>query len=742
MGNSASKKRKNFGDLKGSSTDVEPRSLREFSPWRRARSEDEGDCRLCDVPGKPGKAVVSLTNLQSDKPRGDCVTDSIYLDWRPPAQDGGRPVLGYTVEMYDLPTGNWVTVTNTEGDLTRSMLDGILCGIMYRFRVRAFNEVGNSVPGIPSDSFVIDTPGVTIAPYFILCPPADTCKYQHQTVQFRAKALGTPKPNILWQKDEEPIFITEGIDIQEEPDGSLLTVHNLQLDDEGVIQCVAVNHVGKATASTALSIVAVPKFSRVSDQPLHYTFRAEEMVRLKFPLLAQPAPLLTLLKDGSTCLATGAAEAALRQDGVLFRIESAAPDHVGHYTVIADNGHGEDRVEFGLEVEVPPESPAGLEVVEVSASGQLELAWAPPSSGQVDHYIVEYWRDQWQLWLRLKTSLECGTRVTDLIPGSQYKFRVLAASMAGISDPSQESELVMIGQAAEDELFDLPSARGRSSSRLGRRLGKMSSMERGVGGAGLAGRRQTSLDREVYYDADNVRRDVVTYKPPTTEKLGSLSARYQLSSEDMNKYKSSLSELCHRMKAVSAGSRVSLEEAATQPLKREVLAQARRYCSVGEVDGGGGGRLAGDLAECRASLTDIRDRIGSLQSLLRASRTLTGGSAQKLEPAVRPAAAGQQDRKISFTSHRSDSYARAMDDEAEGVQETHFPYSPASTSLLCDQPENRQAGSRAASPALLSTTATTTDNTLLVEEETDRTISACSTLDGDEDMATSTESLL
>ena len=29
---------------------------------------------------------------------------------------------------------------------------------MYRFRVRAFNEVGNSVPGIPSDSFVIDTP--------------------------------------------------------------------------------------------------------------------------------------------------------------------------------------------------------------------------------------------------------------------------------------------------------------------------------------------------------------------------------------------------------------------------------------------------------------------------------------------------------------------------------------------------------------------------------------------------------
>ena len=60
---------------------------------------------LYDVPGKPSKAVVSLTNLQSDKAVGSCVTDSIYLDWYRPPTDGGRPIIGYTVEMYDLPTG-------------------------------------------------------------------------------------------------------------------------------------------------------------------------------------------------------------------------------------------------------------------------------------------------------------------------------------------------------------------------------------------------------------------------------------------------------------------------------------------------------------------------------------------------------------------------------------------------------------------------------------------------------------
>ena len=37
-------------------------------------------------------------------------------------------------------------------------------------------------------------------------------------------------------------------------------MHNLQVEDEGVIQCIAVNQVGKAIASTALCIVALPKF--------------------------------------------------------------------------------------------------------------------------------------------------------------------------------------------------------------------------------------------------------------------------------------------------------------------------------------------------------------------------------------------------------------------------------------------------------------------------------------------------
>ena len=349
------------------------------------------------------------------------------------------------------------------------------------------------------------------------------------------------------------------------------------------------------------------------------------MVRLKFPFVSQPPAQLQLVRGGKPC---DTVEVSVRDEEVLFKIESAGLEHSGHYTILADNGHGEDRIDFALDVEVPPESPGCPEVAEVSAAGQLRLVWEAPRSGPVDHYIIEYYRDQWQLWLRLKTTIDTQSLVTDLIPGSKYKFRVMSASLAGISDPSAASEEVMIGAAADDELFDLPSySRGRSSSRLDRRsrYNKMPSLERGVSLAGAgagagAGRRQTSLDREVYYDAQNVRKEVVTYKP--VEVRGTtLSDKYKLSNEELTKYKTSMSELCTRMKNISSSSLVAgrtrdSADSATSPLRREVLSQCRRLGSTSSVAGAGarpGSRGGGDVSECKKSLTDIRDRIGSLQ---------------------------------------------------------------------------------------------------------------------------------
>jgi len=660
--------------------------------------------------------------------------------------DGGRPIKNYVVEMYDLPTGNWVMVTQTQGPDCRSMLDNILCGIMYRFRIRAVNEVGSSVPGIPSDSFVIDTPGVHIAPYFILCPPPEVFKCAHETIQFRAKALGTPTPNILWQKDHEPIFITQGIDIEEEPDGSLLTVHNLQLDDDGIIECVAVNHVGKATATTRLQVICAPKFQTLNI-PLQFSFRNEDMIRLKFPMEVQPEPLLTLLKDDIHQSENAHCQTLFRDNNVILKIDSAQEKDTGSYKIDADNGFGKTSVQFSISVEVPPLTPSTPEILDITPTGVLTLAWQPPPGSPVDHYIVEYYRDQWQLWLRMKTCIDNVTVMSDLIPGSKYKFRVMAASISGISEPSEESEEIMIGKPAEDELFDLPSSsrgsRGRNMFKKTRKVPSFdrASLDRSMGGRvyqpTAANRRHTSLDREVYYDANNVRRDVVTYKPPELDKeIGELAHKYKMSNEEIAKYRMSMSELCHKMKAISttsissrAGSKVSLDTA-TKPLQMEITNQARKSNSLGQLWSAphiermytdklqfqtksssstflaqrnklldqsfktpSRPEITNDIKDCKQSLTDIRDRIGSLQSLLKTSRSLTT-SKQKLFADLPSFNVPDLDKKTmslreeeackKFVAHRNNSYANAIESNPvveEHYQETHFPYNPELASL-------------------------------------------------------------
>ena len=96
-----------------------------------------------------------------------------------------------------------------------------------------------------------------------------------------------------------------------------------------------------------------------------------------------------------------------------------------------------------------------------------------------------------------------------------------------------------------------------------------------------------------------------------------------------------------------------------------------------------GSRLSqGDVSECKKSLNDIRDRIGSLQSLLAQSRSLTSSRQQLLSDLPVTSAPGGQTpnhpplitspadkaKKEHFATHRNDSYSKAMDGDSDQIQ--------------------------------------------------------------------------
>ena len=262
---------------------------------------------------------------------------------------------------------------------------------------------------------------------------------------------------------------------------------------------------------------------------------------------------------------------------------------------------------------------------------------------------------------------------------------------------------------------------------------EQSSVDREVVISGSSGRRQTSLDREVYYDANNVRRDVVTYKPIATDKLGTVAEDFGLSNKDLIKYKDSMSDLARKLSSISSlnkGSRASLDTA-TKPLQVEVVNQARKSSSMGHLNKtsmehidiikqdpfapvrperkkksssvtalagsinlpenklDNSAKFSNDVAVCRQSLSDIRDRIGSLQSLLQSSSQQSMQSKVKsfsdrpsfILPPLPPYEKthpkenieAKEEGKRKFLSHRNDSYSMAIeDDPVDDVVESTF----------------------------------------------------------------------
>ena len=72
--------------------------------------------------------------------------DSCKLKWRPPEDDGGKPITAYIVEKMDKETGKWVPVSRTEPHVTECPVRGLQEGHEYMFRVKAVNDEGESEP--------------------------------------------------------------------------------------------------------------------------------------------------------------------------------------------------------------------------------------------------------------------------------------------------------------------------------------------------------------------------------------------------------------------------------------------------------------------------------------------------------------------------------------------------------------------------------------------------------------------
>ncbi|XP_055006337.1 myosin light chain kinase, smooth muscle-like [Boleophthalmus pectinirostris] len=130
----------------------------------QACPEDQG-CYTVVVRNRQGFAHHSVTLSVIDRPDppashpvvSKLTSNSLVLCWTGPSYDGGTAVLGYIVEFREEKSESWTEVTADCKNTCYKVKSGLEPQGQYRFRVRAFNSIGVSVPSQQSHCITMAT---------------------------------------------------------------------------------------------------------------------------------------------------------------------------------------------------------------------------------------------------------------------------------------------------------------------------------------------------------------------------------------------------------------------------------------------------------------------------------------------------------------------------------------------------------------------------------------------------------
>lgn len=74
----------------------------------------------------------------------DSSANGITIQWKPPRDDGGKPIQSYIIERQQVGRKTWVTLGKTSGSSTIFTTNKVEHDTSYYFRVKAVNSLGTS----------------------------------------------------------------------------------------------------------------------------------------------------------------------------------------------------------------------------------------------------------------------------------------------------------------------------------------------------------------------------------------------------------------------------------------------------------------------------------------------------------------------------------------------------------------------------------------------------------------------
>ncbi|XP_074642623.1 twitchin-like [Tubulanus polymorphus] len=395
-----------------------------------------------DKPGPPGI------------PKYSEVTDTtIKLNWTPPENDGGAPIINYVIE-YKLKDGKtWkqanidVTVVETTYTVT-----GLKTDSEYVFRVSAENKVGRGPPAENSEPVKIKAPLVGEPPK-ILKGLVDVTAVSPNEAKLTCDVFrGKPEADIVWLKNGNQVTAGDKYQMSIQDKTATLTVLKTEPKDSTSYKCEVSNLLGSCDTSSTLSINTHPLIEYDDKYKSTQTLKAGTSLSVIVKITGIPKPVVTwTLGD----IIVNSDRVVSKDNFSTLSLKAVSRQDAGKYVVTAENIVGTAMAEFDVVVKDKPSPPQNLSVADIQKDS-ITINWQKPADdggSPITGYIIMKRDAKKTTWSNAgKVNADTFTlQVPKLIEGNEYFFRVIAVNDIGESEPADTTEPVKAKSP-----FDLP----------------------------------------------------------------------------------------------------------------------------------------------------------------------------------------------------------------------------------------------------------------------------------------------
>uniref|UniRef100_A0A3Q3X2S2 Titin n=1 Tax=Mola mola TaxID=94237 RepID=A0A3Q3X2S2_MOLML len=357
-----------------------------------ATREDGGmySINITNALGSKDATIEVITLDKPGPPTGpikleEISAESITLTWEPPTYTGGCPISNYVVEKRDTTTTNWVVVSATVARTTLKVGSAIT-GYVVEWKKHPDTHWMKA-----SFTNIIDT-------QFRITGLTEDCAYEFRVIARNAAG------------------------VYSHPSQST----------------------GEITAKDEIEAPTATMDSKFKDLTVVH---AGETFVIDADYAGKPLPEVIWLKDGKEVdKTTQRMEVKTTLTHTILTVKDCIRVDGGNFVLKLVNVGGVKLVPVNVKVLDRPGPPDGpLEVKGVTAE-KCYLHWNHPSQdggASINHYMIEKRETSRLSWTMVEPKIQAiSYKITKLLPGNEYIFRVTAVNKYGVGEPL-ESEPVM-----------------------------------------------------------------------------------------------------------------------------------------------------------------------------------------------------------------------------------------------------------------------------------------------------------